>query len=106
MTCVDRIKALCKEKRTPISRLEKDLGFGNGYIGQLRKGTVPGDRLFAIAEYLNVSTEFLLSGEETKKELATLSSDKLPVEFYSLSESEQKQVKDYISFLLSQRSSD
>lgn len=106
MTCVDRIKALCKERRTPISRLERDLGFGNGYIGQLRKGTVPGDRLFAIAEYLNVSTEFLLSGEETKKEPATLASDKLPVEFYSLSESEQKQVKDYISFLLSQRSSD
>ena len=58
-----------------------------------------------IAEYLDVPV-YSLIGEETKKEPATLASDKLPVEFYSLSESEQKQVKDYISFLLSQRSSD
>lgn len=45
MNSVERVKQLCKERKIPISRLEKDLGFANGYIGQLRKGTFPDDRL-------------------------------------------------------------
>lgn len=37
MNTVDRIKAICKERKIPISRLEKACGFANGYIGQLKK---------------------------------------------------------------------
>lgn len=64
MTTVERVKAICKERKIPISKLEKDLGFSNGYINQLRKGSFPDKRLYAIADYLKVSPEFLLSGEE------------------------------------------
>lgn len=64
MTSVERVKAICKERKIPISRLEKELGYANGYIGQLRKGVFPDDRLVSIANYLNVSAEFLLTGEE------------------------------------------
>ena len=65
MNSVERVKAICKERKLAISKLEKDLGFSNGYIGQLRKGTFPAERLAAIAEYLGVSTDFLLGKEET-----------------------------------------
>ena len=64
MNSVERVKKLCKERRIPISKLEKDLGYSNGYIGQLRKGTFPADRLKEIAEYLDVSIEYLMTGEE------------------------------------------
>ena len=64
MNSVDRVKSICKERKIPISRLEKDLGYANGYIGQLKKGTFPADRLSAIANYLNVSSDFLLTGEQ------------------------------------------
>ena len=64
MNSVERVKKLCKEQRLPISKLEKDLGYSNGYIGQLRKGTFPADRLKEIAEYLSVSIEYLMTGEE------------------------------------------
>lgn len=37
MNSVDRVKELCKEYKIPVSRLEKELGFSNGYISQLRK---------------------------------------------------------------------
>lgn len=37
MNTVDRIKEICKERRIPLSRLEKACGFANGYIGQLKK---------------------------------------------------------------------
>lgn len=65
MTTVDRVKALCKENKIAISRLERDLGFANGYIGQLRKGTFPDDRLRKIADYFNVSIEYLLNLPKT-----------------------------------------
>lgn len=67
MNSVERVKAICKERKIPISKLEKDLEFGNGYIGQLRKGMFPADRLAKIAAYLSVSESYLLHGQETVK---------------------------------------
>lgn len=67
MNGVDRVKAICKERKIPISKLERDLGYANGYIGQLRKGVFPSDRLMEIANYLSVSHTFILTGEETEK---------------------------------------
>lgn len=67
MNSVDRVKAICKERKIAISKLERDLRYANGYIGQLRKGTFPADRLSEIAAYLSVSTDYLLFGEENKK---------------------------------------
>lgn len=64
MNSVERVKTLCKKCRIPISKLEKDLGYSNGYIGQLRKGTFPADRLKEIADYFNVSADYLMTGEE------------------------------------------
>lgn len=64
MNSVERVKAICSDRRIPISRLERELGFSNGYIAQLRKGVFPADRLAMIAEYLGVTTDYLLTGEE------------------------------------------
>lgn len=80
MNSVERVRAICKERKIAISKLEKDLGFSNGYIGQLRKGVFPADRLAAIADYLSVSPEFLMSGQEktpvlTKKDERDISKD-------------------------------
>lgn len=64
MNSVERVKAICKERKIPISKLERDLGYSNAYISQLRKGTFPDDRLKEIANYLNVSVDYLMTGEE------------------------------------------
>ena len=66
MNGVERVKAICKERKIPISKLERDLGYANGYIGQLRKGIFPSDRLMEIADYLSISHTYILTGEETK----------------------------------------
>ena len=70
MNSVERVKQICKERKIPISKLEKDLGFANGYIAQLRKGTFPADRLAKISEYFDVSVDYLMTGNENspKKE--------------------------------------
>ena len=63
MTSVELVKNICKSRKIPLSRLEKDLGYSNGYIAQLRKGVFPSDRLAEIAEYLGVSIDSLLCAE-------------------------------------------
>lgn len=73
MNAVERVKTICKERKIPISKLESDCGFANGYIGQLRKGTFPEDRLRTIARYLDLSSDFIATGEE--KEIEHFSSD-------------------------------
>ena len=62
MNTVERIKSICKERKIPISSLEKNCGFSNGYIGQLKKGTIPDDRLQKISAFLNLSIEYLMTG--------------------------------------------
>ena len=63
MNSVEKVKEICKKRKIAISRLEKDLGYSNGYIGQLRKGAFPSDRLAQIADYLGVSIDSLMSSE-------------------------------------------
>ena len=64
MNAVERVKTICKERKIPILKLESDCGFANGYIGQLRKGVFPDDRILKIAEYLNVSADYLMTGND------------------------------------------
>lgn len=65
MNSVDRVKKICKDRKIPISKLERELGFSNGYISQLRKGAFPADRLVLIADYLQVSADFLMTGVDS-----------------------------------------
>ena len=75
MNSVEKVKALCKKRKIAISRLEKDLGYSNGYIGQLRKGVFPSDRLVQIADYLNVPIDYLMNAEPQKKNELTAKDD-------------------------------
>ena len=56
---LDKIKALCKEKKTSISKLEKQLGFGNGVIGRWDRSVPSYERLAAVANALDVPVSYL-----------------------------------------------
>ena len=89
MNAVERVKTICKERKIPISKLEKECGFSNGYIGQLRKGTMPDDRLRIVADYLKISAEELSTGE--KPEIPNFEPEHLElIELYSKLKKEQK----------------
>lgn len=62
-----RIKDLCISANISVSKLERDCGFSNSYITNLRAGKMPADRLQKIADYFNVSTKFLLTGEKDEE---------------------------------------
>ena len=64
MNAVERIIEICKEKRIPISRLERACDFSNGYIKALTRGTMPADKMERVANYLGVSVTYLITGNE------------------------------------------
>lgn len=67
MDTVERIKAICRKEGISIAMLERWCGFANGYIGGLRKGTMPADRLQKVADFLRVPYSYLLDGEEPEE---------------------------------------
>jgi len=64
---VQLVRNLCKDRKIPIAKLEKDCGFSNGYLNPKKMAKIPYDRAVIIAEYLGVSADLILTGEESKK---------------------------------------
>lgn len=62
----DRIAELCADHSLAVTALEDKLGFGRGSIGKIRtRGAMPtADRLLKIANYFQVSTDYLITGED------------------------------------------
>lgn len=60
--CGEIIKELCRSHGITVKKFETDLGFANGYVGMMaRQGTRPKeDRLRLIANYFNVTPEYIL----------------------------------------------
>lgn len=67
MTTIEKIKDLCKEYNISISKLEKDLGFSNGYINSLKKGIMPDYKLDLVADYFGVKKQSLISNKDILK---------------------------------------
>ena len=62
---VQRIVDICKQKKIPVSQLEKDLNFGNGYLNPKKVSDMKVGRLLEILDYLGVSiAEFLDQGND------------------------------------------
>lgn len=75
MSMVDRICELAHEKGIRISALEKTLGLGNGIIGKWRKQSPSCDKLKLVADYLNATIDYLLTGKKECSSTANLTPD-------------------------------
>ena len=64
MNSVEKVKWICKREGVPIYKLEQACGFSNGYIGQLKKGVIPIDRLKKIAEYFHRDVDFFFPDDD------------------------------------------
>lgn len=63
---IQYVRDICKQRKLPISKLERDCGFANGYLNPQKLQKLPYDRAAAIARYLDLSLDYLLTGEERK----------------------------------------
>ena len=79
MNTYEIIKAIAKEKGISIRQLEINFGYSNGYIGSWKKQTPNSNELSRIADYFDVSVDYLLGRTEKKR-------------YYDLTEKEKKDI--------------
>ena len=69
---VEFVRVSCKNKNSSITKMEKDLNFANGTVGNWANGKryPPKDKLSLVADFLQISIEELM-GEEQKEKPST-----------------------------------
>ena len=63
----ERILKLCKLRKISLHKLEMDLGYGNGTIRKWDKNTPNIEKIRAVANYFDVTMDYIL-GEKEKNE--------------------------------------
>ena len=88
MTTLESIKKICREKKNiSITTLEQELGYSNGSLSKAKD--IPSSRIAEISKYLDVSMEYLMTGEETR---FTVEQAKIDVQLAK----QQKRIKEYM----------
>ena len=77
---VEYVRELCKERKIAVSQLERECGFANGYLNPKKISKISYDRALVIADYLNISVEEIMHGQEktpilTKKDERDIARD-------------------------------
>lgn len=76
MGIVDRIKQLAYEKGLTIAELERILGFSNNIISKWDTSVPRSDKLAKLADYFNVSTDYLLGRSNLRMQADNTLTDK------------------------------
>ncbi len=74
MSVYERIERLRKSANISQGKLEKELGFSNGSISKWKTSMPNSERLKKLADYFDVSVEYLITGEITENKNAQLTS--------------------------------
>ena len=64
MTLVEKVRELCERHEITFAALERRLDFGNGTIRKWDNATPSGDKLAKVADFFNVSVDYLLGRQE------------------------------------------
>jgi len=61
MTTFEIIKSLCDKEDISIAALEKEMGYGNGYLARAK--SLSSDRVYELSRRFHVPMEYLMTGE-------------------------------------------
>ena len=77
MTLVEKIRALARQRDLSLPQLEQELGLGNGTISRWRSSSPNTEKLQKIADYFNVSMDYLLGRKQylTQKDEKDIAKD-------------------------------
>ena len=81
MNVFDRIKSLADKQGISVTKVALDLGFSENLFYQWKKSYPKSDRLEKVADYFNVSVDYLLGREE-----------KQPEPYYALTDKEKNDI--------------
>lgn len=91
MDFYERLETLRKQRKISQRDLEIELGFSNGSISKWRKSSPTHDRLQKVADYFNVTIEYLITGEDNRAETPAFEKEHIElITLYSQLEKEQK----------------
>lgn len=108
MNIYDRIKKLCADKHIDVQDLENELGYTRGHLYKWSNSSPRIDKLLPIADYFNVSLDFLAGREQrisdeavdTNVEIAVNDELREMIEkFLKLNNKKQAHVSELISLL-------
>lgn len=93
MTMLDRVKNLCKERGITVSILEDKLNLPNNTIYQWKSRTPGTDRLEKVADYFDVSLDYLLGRTDKRN-------------YYDLTDKDERDIQKELEKLINNLSSD
>ncbi|HEL1676246.1 TPA: helix-turn-helix domain-containing protein [Streptococcus suis] len=74
---LEKIKELAKKRGISLAKLEENLGYSTNYFYTLKTKAPNSERLQEIADYFNVSTDYLLGRTDNPRIASDEKSDKL-----------------------------
>lgn len=82
MGLYERIRDTAKTKGYSVNRLEQELGFARSSISKFNRNTPSAEKIQQIADFLNVSVDYLLNGKEVTepKEQSLTAKDEKDIE--------------------------
>ncbi|HEM1617415.1 TPA: helix-turn-helix transcriptional regulator, partial [Listeria monocytogenes] len=101
-TTFERVKVLAEKQKISLKELALKLNMGENAIYSWKVKTPGADKLKAVADYFNVSTDYLLGrtdnpqiGKDITEEVVTLAAHIDP----SATEEDMKKILEYIDFI-------
>lgn len=78
MTAFDILKKLCDEQGISVNTLEENIGLGKNTLYSWKKNTPKGSNLIKVADYFDVSTDYLLGRNVEKRHINTAANEMDP----------------------------
>lgn len=91
MTVIERIKETARlKKNISLTVLEQQLGYSNGSLAKAKD--IPSSRVMEIADFLNVSMDFLMTGKDNRIETPAYDDEHIElITLYSKLDAKQKE---------------
>ncbi|MEK5008822.1 helix-turn-helix transcriptional regulator [Bacillus sp. FSL K6-3312] len=80
MSLVRRIKGLCDEKKVTFAEVERQIGISNGQIRRWDNVSPKSETLQKVADYFDVSTDYLLGRTEVKRSFELTEKDEKDIQ--------------------------
>ena len=77
MNFYERLKSLAKENNKSFNQIEEDLGYGKNTLYNYKIQNPTQERLLELANYFNVSTDYLLGNSDLKSSASSIKNPKL-----------------------------
>ena len=87
MNAFDRLKKLCDEQGISVNTLEEKIGLGKNTLYSWKKKIPTGANLIKVAEYFDVTTDYLLGRTDNKR-------------YYDLNEKDERDIQKELSKMI------